>query len=135
VKQGLEKIDTSAVESQEQAKEILEKLFLVAEPGTIFSAPVQQDDYTVITASEISIGMGVGFGSGQGTDDEGHPGGGGGGGGGGGSMGRPVAAITIGPDGVRVEPIVDVTKLGIALFTTLGAIFMAWRAMRRNLKR
>ena len=33
-----------------------------------------------------------------------------GGGGGGYTFARPVAAITIGPDGVTVEPIVDATK-------------------------
>jgi hypothetical protein len=31
-----------------------------------------------------------------------------------------VAAIVISPAGVRVEPIVDVTKIALAVFTTLG---------------
>jgi uncharacterized spore protein YtfJ len=56
---------------------------------------------------------------------------GGGGGGGGFSFGRPVAAVVIEPNGVRVEPIVDPTKLGIAFFTTLGAMFFAWTSLRR----
>ena len=45
-------------------------------------------------------------------------------GGGGGSAGRPVAAIIIGPEGVRVEPVVDVTKIALAVFTTAGAMLL-----------
>jgi len=33
-------------------------------------------------------------------------------------MGRPVAAIVIGPDGVQVKPVLDMTKIGL---TALGA--------------
>jgi hypothetical protein len=33
---------------------------------------------------------------------------------------------------VRVEPIVDVTKIALAFFTTLGAMYMTWRTMRRK---
>jgi hypothetical protein len=46
-------------------------------------------------------------------------------------MGRPVAVISVGPSGVRVEPVVDPTKIALAFFTMLGALFMSWRAMRR----
>lgn len=134
MKEGLERIDASTLNTQTQAIEVLEKLFAVTQPGVIFSAPVKVGDYTVITASEISIGMGLGMGSGGGTDEEGSGGSGSGVGGGGGSMGRPVAAISIGRDGVHVEPIVDMTKIAIALFTALGAMFMAWRAMRKASK-
>jgi hypothetical protein len=31
-----------------------------------------------------------------------------------------VAVIISSPEGVRVEPVVDVTKISLALFTTLG---------------
>lgn len=57
-----------------------------------------------------------------------------GGGGGGFSTGRPVAAISIGPDGVHVEPIVDATKVALAFFTTLGAMAMMWSSMRKASK-
>ena len=58
----------------------------------------------------------------------------GGGGGGGGSSGRPVAAIVIGPDGVKIEPVVDVTKIGLA---AIGAwlsiaLLLARRARASN---
>jgi uncharacterized spore protein YtfJ len=88
--------------------------------------------------------MGYGYGSGFGGDlvegedvDSGlalDGGGGFGSGGGGASGGRPVAAILVGPDGVRVEPIVDVTKLGLAFFTTLGAMFLMLSKMRQALE-
>jgi hypothetical protein len=42
-----------------------------------------------------------------------------------------VAAIIIEPEGVRIEPIVDVTKLGLAFFTMLGSIFLMGLRMRR----
>jgi uncharacterized spore protein YtfJ len=69
-------------------------------------------------------------------DEEGSPegenaGGGGGGGGGGASFARPVAAVVVSPQGVWVEPIVDVTKLGLAFFTMLGSMWMFWSRMRR----
>ncbi|MBN1630162.1 MAG: hypothetical protein JW990_10390, partial [Thermoleophilia bacterium] len=80
-----------------------------------------------------------GFGSGMGFGPAGGPkskaaseadassepapvGGGGGGGGGGGSIGRPVATIIIGPDGVSVKPVFDVTKIGLAALTAFGAV-------------
>jgi len=110
-------------------------------------------DYTIITASEVYAGLGVGFGGGGGSApaaseepigdqppveqpdaEEGLPPGSGvgyGGGGGGVTMGRPVAAITIGPDGVSVEPIVDVTKIAIAFFTTLGAMALMFSRMTK----
>jgi uncharacterized spore protein YtfJ len=67
-------------------------------------------------------------------DDEGFAPGSGvgyGGGGGGVTMGRPVAAIIIGPDGVTVEPIVDATKIAIALFTTIGAMALMFSRMMK----
>jgi uncharacterized spore protein YtfJ len=129
------------VESQEQARELIEKLFAVAEPGTVFGEPVQLGDHTVITASEITVGLGFGSGGGFGSaprpaaaeeqENEEAVGGGYGAGGAGGAGGRPVAAIIAGPNGVRVESIVDVTKLGLALFTAVGGIFLAFGRMRR----
>jgi uncharacterized spore protein YtfJ len=130
---GLEVIDMNGVQSETAALATIGKLFDVYQPGVVFGEPSTVGDNTVITAAEVSVGMGLGFGRGSGgaADSNGE---GGGGGGGGGSMGRPVAAIIITPRGVHVEPIVDVTKIAIAFFTTIGAIYMAWRSMRRQSK-
>ena len=123
-------------ESQEMhdlSQAMIDKIYAAAQPGAVFSAPVVAGSNTIITASEVAAGGGFGFGSGSGarpgssagqafgqtnTSGQAPPasrsGGAGGGGGGGGSSGRPVAAIVIGPDGVKVEPIVDPTKIALA---------------------
>ena len=61
-------------------------------------------------------------GEGSEPQDPAMEGAGGGGGGGGGAMARPVAVIVMGPDGVRVKPVLDVTKLAV---TALGAFAAA----------
>ena len=129
-----------AVPNQQRANELMSRLFDASRPAAVFSEPVQSGQHTVITASEVSIGLGFGYGGGAGTGsgkEEDKPGGegsgfGGGGGGGGGAMARPVAAVIIGPDGVRVEPIVDPTKIALALFTTVGSMFMMFGRMRKS---
>jgi uncharacterized spore protein YtfJ len=143
------KIVVTAVKNQEQAVELVEKLFAVAQPGAVYSEPVTVGENTVITASEVSVGMGFGYGIGGGPgqvgrrrrvgenepqDERGEAGIGGGGGGGGASGARPVAVISIGPEGVRVEPVVDPTKIALAFFTTLGSMFFMLSKMRKASK-
>jgi uncharacterized spore protein YtfJ len=115
-------------ESEQRSLAVLEKLFSAAHHSAVYSDPVQQGEYTVITACEVMVGGGFGFGRGIGPASEDQAAtttmtaGGGGSGGGGGSNARPVATIIIGPDGVQVKPVVDVTKLAITALT-------AWAAM------
>jgi uncharacterized spore protein YtfJ len=136
----VDKLVKSAVNSFEEGAELVEKLFDVAKPGVVFSEPITAEGYTVITASEVSVGMGFGYGLGggaapapaEGEAEEGKPAGGlGGGGGGGASTGRPVAVITISQDGVQVDEVVDVTKIALALCTTLGSMFLMFSKMRQ----
>lgn len=149
----LETMGVSILKNQENSQQILEKFVETARPSSVFAPPLTAGDYTIITASEVYAGMGVGFGGGGGSgpaaseepigdqlsaeqppaDEELSPGSGVGYGGGGGgvTLGRPVAAITIGPDGVRVEPIVDVTKIAIAFFTTVGAMAIMFSRMAK----
>ncbi|MBP6471365.1 MAG: hypothetical protein KBE23_07060 [Chloroflexi bacterium] len=115
------------------------RMFTAAQPGSLFSQPVVQGEYAVVMASEMIGGLGYGFGGGGGTgaqaeDGSAESGFGGGGGGGGSMMARPVAAISIGPDGVRVEPIMDPTKIAIAFFTTLAAIVVSLRRISRRVE-
>lgn len=56
-----------SVETQEQAVELIEKLYAVAQPGAVFSEPVEMEGRTVITAAEVNVGLGVGFGFGGGS--------------------------------------------------------------------
>ena len=145
--QELDKVAETAEKSQEWAAQVVEKLFDVAQPSSVYAEPVTAGDHTVITASEVTVGMGIGFGVGggegrstpsqemseEGSEFEGEGTGmGGGGGGGGASMARPVAVISVGPEGVQVEPVVDPTKIAIALFTTLGSMFFMLSRMRRG---
>jgi uncharacterized spore protein YtfJ len=130
--------------------EMLDKLFAAAKPGVVFSAPVVSGNYTIITASEVASGGGFGYGKGVGpvvgpkitgeTTPEGKPqpptiGGGSGIGGGGGASGRPLAAIIIGPDGVKVQPIVDATKIAMTALTTFGVILATLMKIRRTVKK
>jgi len=139
-----DKVLDSVIKSQAQNLELMEKLFAVAQPGAVYGEPVASGEYTVITASEILVAAGSGYGVGGGTgaesleaetavegEEDERTGFGGGGAGGGVSMGRPVATINIGPNGVQVQPVVDVTKIGLAFFTTIGAMLMMLGRMRR----
>jgi uncharacterized spore protein YtfJ len=129
----------------DQAATMLEKLFAAAQPGAVYGQPVESGTHTVITAAEVTsgggFGMGVGLGPPPRSDEaaappEGsEPGGGGGVGGGGGAMGRPVAVIAIGPDGVTINPIVDVTKIALAGLTAWATMLGLLRARRRAGKR
>jgi len=152
----LKKMGVTITTSHEQNLNLIQKLFETARPTAVFSEPLHAGDYTVITAAEVMAGGGVGYGGGGGTgpaveevevtdetpveaiaEDDAEPGEGYGVGGGGGgySFARPVAAITIGPDGVTVEPIVDATKVAIALFTTIGAMALMFARMNRLARR
>jgi uncharacterized spore protein YtfJ len=145
-----ENVVVTAVKNQQQGHALLEKLVAVAQPGAVYGAPVTVGEYTVITASEVSVNVGFGYGMGGGSgpqpasdetageekpqarsEDTGF-GGGMGGGGGGFSAGRPVAVVVIGPAGLHVEPVVDPTKIALAFFTTLGAMFVMFRRMSRR---
>ena len=118
---------TRAVETEQQAMDLIAEVLRVAEPDAVFGKPQVHGQVTLITVSELTAGLGVGFGSGG----QAEQGSGGGGGGGGFSAGRPVAVISVTDQGVRVDPIVDVTKLGIAFLTTVGAMLLTWRTFGR----
>lgn len=122
-----------AVHSQQQAFDVMSKLLTAAQPDSVFSKPVKSGDYTVVFASEV--GAGGGFGSalvGNGVDETRRQRSGGGAGGGGGSMGRPVAAIVIGPNGVEIKPVFDRTKILVSLLAAAGGVLMTYHRLRRG---
>lgn len=126
-----------AKESERRA-EALTRLVSSADSSKVFGQPVTAGEFTVITASEVASGGGFGSGMGLGPPrvrrsevseepDASAAGStpetvGGGGGGGGGSVGRPVAAIIVTPNGVEVKPVLDVTKVALAALTAFGTI-------------
>lgn len=133
--ENFNKLILESIPDQQAANELIGRLFDITSADAVYSQPITVGDHTIINASEYSatLGMGYGGGGGVGPNPEATQqanGYGGGGGGGGATMSRPVAAIIVSPDGVRVEPIVDVTKIAITMFTALGAMALALRKMK-----
>lgn len=103
----------------QKAQELTDNMLAITQPSAIFGEPVQMGEETVLTASEVGAAMGVGKIIAA-T------------GGGGTSFGRPVAVVTAGPDGVKVRPVFDVTKIGLAFLTMLGSFLMMRRKMQKG---
>ena len=108
----------------------LTEFLQTASVENVFAEPIVQGDTLVIPAAEVMAGMAFGVGSGYGSaprqeGEEASPsgsGGGSGGGGGGRTFARPVAVIVVSPQGVRVEPVVDPTKIVLAALTAAGFV-------------
>ncbi|MFP4416386.1 MAG: spore germination protein GerW family protein [Fibrobacterota bacterium] len=124
----------------EKVMEILQDMASIAKPSGAFGEPTTAGEYTVIPAAEVSTSLGAGFGYGSCSPHGSHhnqdtnPCGGGGGGGGGISMARPVASIAIGPHGVSVNPIIDFTKIGLALITAFGSVLLIMGKIAKTVK-
>jgi len=104
-------------------EQVMTELVRSASVNAVFGQPVEREGATIIPCSEIAVGLGLGSGAGP-VDERGNSTGGGSGAGGG-SRGRPVAVIVVTRDGVRVEPILDLTKVALAGLTT-GAFMLLW---------
>lgn len=119
-------------------QETMEEFLAAADVRVVYGEPIQHDDTTIIPTAEVLCGIGFGVGSGSGTDTEHDPekpsvGQGSGGGGGGRILSRPVAVVVASPEGVRVEPVFDITKIALAGLTALG--FMVGMVFRMSSKR
>lgn len=102
-------------------EQTLDRLYRAARPDVVFGQPIERGDTTIIPCLEVSLGMGMGGGSGSNpAADQVDRRTGEGMGAGGGATGRPVAVIVMSRDNVRVQPIVDMTKVGLAALTTAG---------------
>jgi uncharacterized spore protein YtfJ len=125
-----------ANEETKKIESVLEKFNSAASVEAVYGKPVKQGDIVVIPAAEVMSFMGFGIGSGSGMDPATQAGGGGGGGGGGGRvLARPAAVIVIENGQVRVEPVVDVTKIALGMFTAVGFVAgMMWRMSRGRLR-
>ncbi len=94
--------------------------FLNVSAESVYAEPVRVGERVVIPAATIEYVYGFGFGLDP-VDQ-------GGGGAGGRNVGRPVAIIEAGPEGVRIRPVVDFTRIALTL---LAAGLTVWRVMRR----
>jgi uncharacterized spore protein YtfJ len=80
---------------------------------------------TVIPLIETLAQGGFGGGTGGGAQSEW-----GGGGGGGGGRSRTIAVAVVGPEGVQIRPVIDVTRLALKAVSAIGALLI--RSARRR---
>jgi uncharacterized spore protein YtfJ len=118
----------------EDINSTMEAFIRTASVDRVYGTPIEVGETIIIPAAENLVVMGFGAGGGYGsTEFEGDEetqtagegvgeGGGGGGGGGGRTFSRPVAVIIASPDGVRVEPVADRTKVLMAAITAVGFV-------------
>jgi uncharacterized spore protein YtfJ len=109
------------------AQEVMEDFIETADVSRVYGEPILHEETMVIPAAEVLAvaGFGAGYGAGGPQDSGGE---GGGAGGGGKTFSRPVAVVIADQNGVRVEPVVDPTKIAMTFFTALG--FMVATAAR-----
>ncbi len=131
-------------------EDTLSRLMEAADVDRVFGDPIQNNGTTIIPVAEVMGGMGVGSGFGMGamgkqkkseaqgnaeagSEETPEEGAGGGGGGGGRVHSRPVAVVVASGGDVRIEPMIDKTKVAITAVianTILG--FMLLRLFRRR---
>ena len=121
----------------EMYQDTMEEFLAAADVRVVYGEPIQHDDTMIIPTAEVLCGLGFGVGSGSGTSndnsDKPAQGSGSGGGGGGRILSRPVAVVVASPEGVRVEPVVDITKIALAGLTALGfMVGMMFRMSSRH---
>jgi uncharacterized spore protein YtfJ len=130
------------VDSSSQAIDMvgstLERFLDTADVKRVYGEPIQHGDTVVIPTAEVLAGLGFGAGYGIGTGPQGAgEGGGGGGGGGGRTLSRPVAVIIVTPESIRVQEVVDPTKIALAAITAGGfmmAMLLRFISPRRAMK-
>ncbi len=108
-------------------QDTLDAYLATADVDAVYGEPYEKDGNVIIPTAEIvaGFGLGVGFGRGNSPDSEAPSNGSGGGGGGGGQIfSRPVAVVIASSEGVRIEPVVDITKIALAALTA-GAFMFA----------
>ena len=101
----------------------------------VFGEPLHEGDVTLIPVAEVSMGFGYGYGSGPAPDEQAEeaPAQKGGVGGGGGGKAKPLGYIQIDRNGVHFEPVLDITRMGMAgILMTAWAVFWIARAFRRG---
>jgi uncharacterized spore protein YtfJ len=129
---------TLAEGGREMFQETMEEFLAAADVRVVYGEPIQHDDTMIIPTAEVLCGLGFGVGTGGGTNPEQSSekptqGFGSGGGGGGRILSRPVAVVVASPEGVRVEPVLDITKIALAGLTALG--FMVGMMFRMSSRR
>jgi uncharacterized spore protein YtfJ len=119
-------------------QDTMEEFLAAADVRVVYGEPIQHEDTIIIPTAEVLCVLGFGLGSGGGFSAEQNAekpseAKGSGGGGGGRILSRPVAVVIASPEGIRVEPVVDITKVALAGLTALGfMVGMMFRMSRRR---
>lgn len=144
-------VDESAMEV---VQDTLGEFLQAGSVNAVYGEPIKEGETLIIPSAEVLAVMGFGVGSGYGkgkqeemlaekggsestAEEESEveeeytgEGGGSGGGGGGRILSRPAAVVIVTPESVRVEPVIDVTKIALAALTASGFILgMLFRMM------
>jgi uncharacterized spore protein YtfJ len=137
--------DATAESSIQVIQDTLDYFLSSASAEAVYHEPIKHGNTLIIPTAEIVSVMGFGLGSGMSsgmpnesaeTGKEANASGSGAGGGGGGSVfSRPVAVIVSSPEGVRVDPVFDLTKIALAGMTTgvlmFGMIARLWSLSKK----
>jgi uncharacterized spore protein YtfJ len=116
--------------------EPIEKMVDALGVGAVFGEPIREGDVTVVPVAEVRFTFGYGYGSGRGRGEEteGSPSTaeqGSGGGSGAGGRASAKGYVRISADGVRFEPVLDVTRLALAgIALAAWSVFWIGRTMR-----
>jgi uncharacterized spore protein YtfJ len=127
--EGKEALIEDPGKALDMAQETMETFIETADVSKVYGEPIVHEDTMIIPSAEVLAvaGFGAGYGSG-GPEDVGGEGGGAGGGGR--TFSRPVAVVIADRHGVRVEPVMDPTKIAMTFFTTLGFMLATIARMR-----
>jgi uncharacterized spore protein YtfJ len=110
----------------------LEYFLSTASVEAVYNEPIKHGNTLLIPAAEVVSIMGFGVGGGEASENSADSGGGGGGGS---VYSRPVAVIISSPEGVRVDPVFDLTKIALAGMTTgllmFGMVARLWSLSRK----
>ena len=94
-------------------EDTMDKFIATADVEKVYGKPIKSGDTLIVPTAEILCAMGFGGVSG------------------GRVLSRPVAVVIASPEGVRVEPVFDPTKIALAAITAAGFILsMLFRMMR-----
>jgi uncharacterized spore protein YtfJ len=115
----------------DMAQETMETFIQTADVSRVYGEPTTHEDSLIIPTAEVAAFAGFGAGYGSGGPEE-AGGEGGGAGGGGHTFSRPVAVVIADKNGVRVEPVVDPTKIAMTFFTVLGFMVSTIARMKRG---
>lgn len=115
----------------DMAQETMEAFIETADVSKVYGEPITHEDTLILPAAEVLAVAGFGAGYGSGGPEDGG-GAGGGAGGGGKTFSRPVAVVIADSSGVRVEPVMDPTKIALTFFTAVGFMVATIARMTRG---